>query len=96
MEELSDLRANYSVETISAIVASCIDMIYDDEEVYKSSDSTVQERVEWIEKLNQEQYDKLENFFNTAPYLNTNIEFDCKKCNHHNHIVVDGIADFFG
>lgn len=96
MDELSDLRVNYNIETISNIIASCIETIYDEEEVYKASDSSVQERVEWIEGLNQEQYDKLEQFFNTAPYLNTTIEFDCKKCSHHNNISVEGIADFFG
>lgn len=96
MDEISNLRANYNIETISNIIAACIESIYDTEEVYKSSDSSIQERVEWLEQLNQEQYDKLEQFFNTAPYLNTKIEFDCKKCNHHNNISVEGIADFFG
>ena len=96
MDELSDLRVNYNIETISNIIASCIEAVYDQEEVHKASESTIQERVEWIERLNQEQYDKLEHFFNTAPYLSTVIEFDCKKCNHHNNISVEGIADFFG
>lgn len=96
MDEISNLRANYNIETISNIIAACIETIYDAEEIYKSSDSSIQERVEWLEQLNQEQYDKLEQFFNTAPYLNTSIEFDCKKCNHHNNILVEGIADFFG
>lgn len=96
MDEISNLRANYNIETISNIIAACIESIYDAEEVYKSSDSSITERVEWLEQLNQDQYDKLEQFFNTAPYLNTKIEFDCKKCSHHNNISVEGIADFFG
>lgn len=96
MEELSNLRVNYNIETISNTVAACIDKIYDEEEVHDASASTVQERVEWLDTLNQDQYDKLESFFTTAPYLNTTIEFDCIKCKTHNKIVVEGIADFFG
>ena len=51
--------------------------------------------IEFIESLNQDQFNKIENFFNNLPKLNKSIEVDCKKCGFHHTIQVEGLDSFF-
>ena len=51
------------------IIASCIDMVYNDEESWAASDCTKKELKEWLQDLNSKQFKELETFFETMPKL---------------------------
>ena len=83
-------------ESVVEIVASCIDQIYDKEEVYDSSTTTKKEFKEFVEGLTNKQFDKLQDFFETCPRLehkftitnpNTGVESECS---------ISGLQNFFG
>lgn len=94
-EEVSDLMNNYTVENIYKTVVRCIEQIYDEESVYLTKDMQIETIEQWVDNLTQEQYDKLEDFYRTAPRIVSQIEYDCKKCGAHNKLELEGIEDFF-
>ena len=77
------------------IIAKCIESVYDEENVYNKSDYTPKELKEFILNLTQEQFKKLEVFFETMPKLYKDIEFNCN-CGYKETIRMEGLAIFFG
>ena len=75
--------------------AECIDSIYDGDNVYKHTDYSLDELVEFLEGLTHSQFEKILEFFDTMPKLQHIAEFNCKKCDLKNRIVLEGIRDFF-
>ena len=45
------------------LIASCIDKIYTDEEVWVAGDCTRKEITEFLESMNSQQFKKIEEFF---------------------------------
>ena len=78
------------------MVASSIEYIYDGEQFYYSHEVPHEEMVEFIERLNQEQFDKLENFFNNMPKLKQHVAMKCSKCGFDHSFDVEGLENFFG
>jgi len=52
--------------------------------------------VEFIENLNQQQFEKIENFFTDMPKLEKKIEMKCSKCGFEHKIEIEGLENFFG
>jgi len=77
------------------MIVESIEYIFDGEQYYYASESDPAELIEFIESLNQSQFEKLEEFFNKLPKLNKKIEVDCKKCGFHHVINVEGLDSFF-
>lgn len=77
------------------MIAESIEYIYDGEQFHYAKEQEPEDLVDFVESLNQEQFSKLEEFFNNLPKLNKNIEMDCKKCGFHHKIKVEGLESFF-
>jgi hypothetical protein len=77
------------------MIAESVEYIFDGEQYYYATESEPDEIIEFIESLSQEQFSKIENFFNNLPKLNKKIEMDCKKCKFHHTIEVEGLDSFF-
>lgn len=77
------------------IVASCIDMVYDDEECWAASDCTEQELLDWLETLNSSQYKEVEKFFKTMPKLRYETVVVNPVTEVENRIVLEGLQSFF-
>jgi len=95
MDAITDLEED-NIENILNIVCSCIENIYDEDDVYSSSDYTHDELLEFILGLTQQQFEKIKTFLNTIPKLQKEIEFTCADCGHEERIVVEGLSNFFG
>jgi len=76
-------------------IASCIETIYDGDNVYKSEDYSIEELIRFVGELTHEQFDTVLKFFSTMPELRHNVTFECKKCNEKNKLTLGGIRDFF-
>jgi hypothetical protein len=83
------------VENGFAVLASCIDKIYDKDTVYEAKDYTRQELQDFLEQFTQEMYDRIGVFFETMPtiYYENEVEspFTKKKVK----VVLDKFIDFF-
>lgn len=94
-EMLEDLEGKNEGDLILEMVIDCIDYIFDDDTVYRSKDVAKEELIDFVENLQQKDLDKIQNFFQTAPKLKTNLNFKCKKCGYKEDISVEGLQSFF-
>jgi Zn finger protein HypA/HybF involved in hydrogenase expression len=83
------------IESIFDVVIDSIDFIYTGDEVFHAKEQTREELYEFINSLTQEQFKKLEQFFETMPKLQETVEYDCPVCKKHHDKVVEGIESFF-
>ena len=77
------------------MIAQSIEYIYDGEQFYYAKESTTKELLEFVESMNQEQFAKVEEFFNNLPKLKETLDITCNKCGFHHHIDVEGLESFF-
>ena len=84
-----------AVEKSFEIVASSIDMVYNDEEMFSASECTKKELKEWVESLTSEHFQKIEKFFETMPKLQHTLKVINPKTKKENTIVLEGLSDFF-
>jgi hypothetical protein len=86
-ENAADMAFNMIIESIESI--------YDGEQYYYANEAEPGELVDFIESLNQEQFKKIEEFFENLPTLNKKIEVKCKKCGFDHTITAEGLESFF-
>ncbi len=82
-----------NIGTVFEFIADSIEYVFDQENIYE--DSTREERREWVESLNQSQFEKITGFFNTMPKLSKDIEYKCEACGKDEKITIEGLQGFF-
>ena len=93
-DKMNKLEGN-QVDMIFDVIIECIDSIYDEDTVYPAHEQSREELETFINNLTQEQFQKVQNFFETMPKLEKEIEFDCPMCKYHHQHVVRGLSGFF-
>ena len=91
---MNDLQST-DVDTIFNVVSSCVDSIYQGEEIHDSGDYTKQEISEFINNLTQEQFLKIQQFFDTMPKLSHTVPYNCSKCEYDDPLLLEGLQNFF-
>lgn len=92
---LKDLKTFDEVDGIDAII-NCIDYIYTAEEMYSAKDQTKDELVDFLNSLTTKQISKIEeNFLNTIPTFEQEINYVCSECGHEHKKILKGLANFF-
>jgi len=84
-----------NTEDIFGVIASCVDSIYTNEEVFSNKDHTKEEIESFIEQLSPEYFKKIVGFFETMPSMNNDVECTCPKCGETTTVGFRGIDDFF-
>ena len=84
------------MQQILNVIVSCIDFIYDDEQVYYAKDTKKEELVEFIENMKQTDLEKISAFFTSLPKLKKDVHFHCNKCGYEEDITLEGVQSFFG
>ncbi len=77
------------------LISTCIDKIYDQDEVWVAADCTKKEIKDFIESMNSAQFKQIENFFETMPKLSHTIKVTNPKTKVENEVVLEGLASFF-
>ena len=77
------------------LIASCIDKIYTEDEVWSTSDVTKKEVTEFLESMNSSQFKDIEKFFETMPKLSHKIQIKNPKTGVESEVVLEGLASFF-
>jgi len=85
-----------TADGVVEILAGCIDQIFDGEDVYDSSTTSKKEFIEFLEGLTNQQFEKIQIFFETAPKMEHEIVFKNPNTGVENKIVIAGLANFFG
>ena len=83
------------VDSIFDVVADCVEYVYDGDEVFNVKEQTREEVLEFLNNLTQEQFNKIEEFFETMPKMSQPVQYDCPVCNKHHDKVMEGLNSFF-
>ena len=84
------------VDQVFSIAAGCILQIFQGEEVWESSDCSKKEMNEFLESLTNEQFLKVQSFFETMPKLQYSTEVVNPKTKKKSTVTIEGLASFFG
>ena len=91
-----DFNEENQMDQSFALIASCIDKIYSDEEVWATADCTKKEVNEFLESMNSAQFKEIEKFFETMPKLKHDVKVKNPKTGVESDVVLEGLASFFG
>ena len=90
-----DMSGNVGIDQSFDLIASCVDKIYSEEEVWVAADVTKKELVEFLEQMNSIQFKQIEKFFETMPKLSHEITFTNPKTKVESTVVLEGLSSFF-
>tara|TARA_B100000287_G_scaffold97188_2_gene89222 strand:- start:3541 stop:4245 length:705 start_codon:yes stop_codon:yes gene_type:complete len=88
-----NLTENPDIDDIFKLAAGCIDQVWDKEEVYDTF--TKAEALDFLEGLNSEQFQKVQDFFQTMPKLSYTIPVYNPKTKVTSELQLEGLASFF-
>jgi len=77
------------------LIASCIDKIFTEEEVWTAGDVTKKEMADFLESMNSSQFKDIEKFFETMPKLSHAIKVTNPVTEVESEVVLEGLASFF-
>ena len=78
------------------LIASCIDKIYNEEEVWATADCTKKEISAFLESMNSAQFKEIEKFFDTMPKLSHKVKITNPNTKVETEVVMEGLSSFFG
>jgi len=78
------------------LIASCVDKIYTEDEVWASADCTKKEMKDFLEQMNSNQFKEIEKFFETMPKLSHTVKIKNPKTKVESEVVLEGLSSFFG
>ena len=77
------------------LIASCVDKIFTQDEVWAAADCTKKEMTDFLEQMNSSQFKEIETFFETMPKLSHTIKVKNPNTKKESDIVLEGLASFF-
>ena len=54
-----------------------------------------QEMVDFVESMTRDQFNKIQEFFETMPKIKKQVDFHCSKCGYDEKITIEGLQSFF-
>ena len=90
-----DFNEKNQMDQSFQLIASCIDKIYTEEEVWATADCTKKEVNDFLEQMNSGQFKLIETFFETMPKLSHTISVTNPKTKVESDVVLEGLASFF-
>ena len=82
-------------ESVFEIICMCIDSVYNSEEVFPASEQSKEELSEFVNNLTQDQFKKLQHFFETMPKLEEKVQYRCPVCSKEHEKYIRGLESFF-
>ena len=91
-----DFGQDASMDQSFDLIASCIDKIYNEEEVWAAADCTKKEINSFLDQMNSSQFKEIETFFETMPKLSHTVKLKNPKTKVESEVVLEGLSSFFG
>ena len=95
------IKNNFDFENKNAmdqsfdLIASCVDKIYSEDDVWAADDCTKKELKDFLEQMNSSQFKSIETFFETMPKLSHKIKVTNPNTKVESEVVLEGLAMFF-
>jgi hypothetical protein len=91
-----DFNSDATMDQSFDLIVSCVDKIYNEEEVWTAADCTKKEINSFLEQMNSSQFKEIETFFETMPKLSHTVKVKNPKTKVESTIVLEGLSSFFG
>lgn len=82
-------------EVMLEVLVDCIEMIFDKDQIYYTKDVPREELKEFVDNFQQKDLEKFKLFFETAPEIKKELDFQCPKCGYKEKLTVKGLQNFF-
>ena len=90
-----DFSEENNIERSFDLIGSCIDKVYNEEEVWSISDFSKKEVNGFLEQMNSKQFKEIEKFFDTMPKLSHEVNVLNPKTKVKSTVVLEGLSSFF-
>ena len=90
-----DFNDKNAMDQSFELIASCIDKVYTEDEVWATADCTKKEVKEFLESMNSQQFKEIEAFFESMPKLSHTIKVTNPNTKVESDVVLEGLASFF-
>ncbi len=90
-----DLSGQNNVDQSFDLIASCIDKIYTEDEVWAAADVTKKELIDFLDQMNSVQFKQIEKFFETMPKLSHKVTITNPVTEVESEVVLEGLSSFF-
>ena len=87
---------NINNEKIFEVMADSIDQIFDGEDIYDDSTTSKKEKIEFVQNLTRQQFERIEEFFENIPKLTCNFSAVNPNTGVRSDYTVEGLSNFFG
>lgn len=84
-----------NADAIFNVIIECMESIYEGENVYSIKTHPKEEVRQFLEQLTQEQFQKINDFFDGIPKLTKTIKYTCKGCGEEVEHKLEGLYNFF-
>ena len=90
-----DFNSDDVVNQSFDLISSCIDKIYNEDEVWDTRDVTKKELEEFLDQMNSSQFKQIEKFFETMPKLSHTLKVTNPNTGVESEITLEGLTSFF-
>jgi hypothetical protein len=90
-----DISSESNMDQSFDLIASCINKIYTEDEVWAAADVTKKELIDFLDQMNSTQFKDIEKFFETMPKLSHTIKVTNPNTKVESDVVLEGLSSFF-
>ncbi len=91
IQKLGDAKA----EEVFTLISECVNRIYDGEQIYERGDFTKKDLDAFLDSLSTQQFEEIQQFFQTMPKLTHDVEFTNPNTKKKLKITLEGMQSFF-
>jgi DNA-directed RNA polymerase subunit M/transcription elongation factor TFIIS len=92
---VKDIKSIGDGSDITPGIIASIESIFDEDGVYNTDDSNKKELNTFVESLNHNHLQSIQEYIQNQPKLSHTINFTCQFCGHENEHTIEGLGDFF-
>jgi hypothetical protein len=90
-----DFSSDNTIDQSFELIASCVDKIFTEDEVWSTADVTKKELIEFLDQMNSIQFKEIEKFFETMPKLSHKIKVKNPVTGVESEVTLEGLSSFF-
>ena len=95
VDSVAHLNMDDEVDAMFGVIKSCIRQVYDSNNVYEKIDMAEDDLNEFVESMTHDQFEKVQEFFNTMPKVKHSVKVTNPKTKVESEVVLQGMQDFF-
>ena len=95
VSSVTELDLDNEMESTFEVIKSCIRQVYDSNNVYEKVDMDKNDLDEFIESMSHDQFERVQEFFNTMPKVRHMIKVKNPKTGVDGEVVLEGMQSFF-